>query len=375
MALRCFEVLTAEDRERVFRLRYEIYVGEMARKQEFADHGARRIEEPLDDPSACLFAVEDGDELIGTVRTNFARSGNLEHPELYGLEDFGSYYPDRVSMATKLMVRRDQRGGQATHLLIAEHYRKIREQDVAFDILDCNPHLVPLYQKLGCRLYRENIQHPDYGTVIPMVLVTSDLDYFEQIASPVAAMARQYPVDREAVAFFRTRFPEYAVMRPISAMAPEDVWSLLAARVGDEPTSALPVTRGLSPEETLRVIRHGATVDYRPGDRVFDFGETSNALFIVLSGSVDVSMPTEDGMTSLARLDAGEVFGEMGFVTSARRSASIVVNEPTRLLVVVRSAFERLERDEPLLANRLLKNLFEIVSERVVRQNRLRADR
>src|SRR5262245_15298124 len=66
------------DREKIFRLRYEIYVEEMRRRQTHADHALRFIEEPFDDASAVLLLAEQDGEAVGTVRINFARHGPLE---------------------------------------------------------------------------------------------------------------------------------------------------------------------------------------------------------------------------------------------------------------------------------------------------------
>lgn len=41
------EVTTAEERERVYRFRYKVYVEEMKRLQQYADHDKKEICEPL----------------------------------------------------------------------------------------------------------------------------------------------------------------------------------------------------------------------------------------------------------------------------------------------------------------------------------------
>ena len=60
---------TAADLEKLYRFRYAVYVEEMGRPQRYADHGRKRIEEPLDAPAANFIALKD-EEVVGCVRWN-----------------------------------------------------------------------------------------------------------------------------------------------------------------------------------------------------------------------------------------------------------------------------------------------------------------
>src|SRR4051812_6581919 len=56
-----------DDRQRIFRFRYEIYVEEMGRHQKYADHSARTVVEPFD-ATGHLFLAMEGDRIVGTAR-------------------------------------------------------------------------------------------------------------------------------------------------------------------------------------------------------------------------------------------------------------------------------------------------------------------
>jgi len=188
-------VSTKEDRELVFRLRYEIYVGGMGRTQKCADHSARKIEEPLDDKAHLFGAFED--RLIGTVRTNLARDGSLGYyDDLYNTKCVGRAYPSGVSITTKLMVEPEHRGGRAGLYLAMAVYRHNIELGIEFDFIDCNDHLIPFFTGLGYRMYREPIVHPEFGRVTPMLLRTGDLKHFEAMRSPFAGILRTVTRER-----------------------------------------------------------------------------------------------------------------------------------------------------------------------------------
>lgn len=62
---------------------------------------------------------------------------------------------------------------------------------------------------------------------------------------------------------------------------------------------------------------------FEPGDDVFRQGDLGDRLYIILSGSADVLRRADDGEATIARLEAGQAFGEMALLDKARRSATV----------------------------------------------------
>jgi putative nucleotidyltransferase with HDIG domain len=79
---------------------------------------------------------------------------------------------------------------------------------------------------------------------------------------------------------------------------------------------------------------------YNPKEMLIRQGSSDQSLFIILTGSVNVTEGA--GQTVLAVLRAGEVFGEMAFLTDTRRTASVVARESVIALKLDRVLFERL---------------------------------
>jgi len=92
--------------------------------------------------------------------------------------------------------------------------------------------------------------------------------------------------------------------------------------------------RALAPMVMRRSVPRGTTV-MAEGDRI-DF------LYVVLSGRLKVMMGEADGKeVILSILGAGEIFGEMGLIDDAPRSASVIAIEPCELLSLTRRDFRR----------------------------------
>ncbi|TGN13152.1 GNAT family N-acetyltransferase [Leptospira ilyithenensis] len=364
----------SEDREKIFQLRYDIYVQEMNRKQSFADHEKARIHEPYDD-TGHLFLAEDDDQVIGTVRINFRKDGELECENLYDMGHFQPFYPNQVSMSTKLMVRREYRSSAAASMLCMKIYEHARENGILIDFIDTNPHLVRLYSQVGYRLYKKNIDHPDYGNVIPMVFLLDDHEYLRQIHSPFLRLAKRYPAGTELADLFKERFPDYRDIRPLFSMEGEEVWSNIVTDMALPPNQALSFLFNFTEQEASKLLSMLDLIVYEPGAVVFKQNQESQGLFCVLEGAVSVLVQKEDGSYStIAVLNQGEIFGELGFVAKTQRNATIVVRDKAKLLILTPNEFQKLELQSPSLAMKLLTNLFVILGQRFNEMSRRMLD-
>ncbi len=78
--------------------------------------------------------------------------------------------------------------------------------------------------------------------------------------------------------------------------------------------------------------------------------ETSDEIFFVVSGSLEVIKSTAAGPVRLAKLNAGAMVGELAFYTGEARTAAIVAATDAVVLVLNRGALARLRAGRPALA-------------------------
>src|SRR5436190_21745012 len=128
----------------IHRQRYAVYVEELKYPQKRADHVARTVIEPLDATGHILGAFDDAGVLFGSVRLNYGVESNFgEYVELYGMKQFGPYFPDRLVLTTKMILNPGYRGGtlmlrlcQASLLHTTECFPR-----TAFALIDSKPPL------------------------------------------------------------------------------------------------------------------------------------------------------------------------------------------------------------------------------------------
>jgi CRP/FNR family cyclic AMP-dependent transcriptional regulator len=105
---------------------------------------------------------------------------------------------------------------------------------------------------------------------------------------------------------------------------------------------AVPDFSALDDHTLLRVVGASVNLFWRAGSTVFESGQPSEALYIVLSGLVRIVEQIDGREVEVSRVGPGNSFGELSLLlrTTHRRTAQAA--EDTELLVVPESSFEEL---------------------------------
>ncbi len=97
--------------------------------------------------------------------------------------------------------------------------------------------------------------------------------------------------------------------------------------------------------------------DFPAGAVVFEEGDPGSRMYVIQSGEVRILKRVAAREIELARLGAGEAFGEMALLERRPRSATAVVASAARILEIDEAAFEGLVRRNGEIALRLLRRL------------------
>jgi CRP-like cAMP-binding protein len=118
-----------------------------------------------------------------------------------------------------------------------------------------------------------------------------------------------------------------------------------------------PLLRRLDEEDRRRVLAAASRHRYRRGEAIFREGDPGDSLHLLDKGRVAVQMTTPLGdVLTLAVLGPGEMFGELGAVSSAPyRTATIRSLDRTETLVISGEQFAELRRRHPSLNELLLE--------------------
>jgi len=129
--------------------------------------------------------------------------------------------------------------------------------------------------------------------------------------------------------------------------------------------SEQPLLAGLSTEELAALAALGTTRTWRRGEKIVGAGGPANSLFFLRSGVVHVTLA--DGVR-LATLTAGMAFGEMSLLED-HRSADVLADASATAVEIALPDFERFRDQHPKAGERIMRNLAQILAERLIVAN------
>ena len=97
--------------------------------------------------------------------------------------------------------------------------------------------------------------------------------------------------------------------------------------------------------------------EFEPGTVLFEEGEEGHTMYVIQVGEVEISRSIAGERKVLAKIPAGEFFGEMAILNDRPRSATATVIMPARLLVIDGSTFETMLRGRSEIALRLIQTM------------------
>ncbi|HLO97231.1 MAG TPA: Crp/Fnr family transcriptional regulator [Fimbriimonas sp.] len=120
----------------------------------------------------------------------------------------------------------------------------------------------------------------------------------------------------------------------------------------------MPLFANLSHSHLVEIADHCTVRRIEKGQTLFHQGAEGFEVFVVMSGKLRVASISDQGhMVTLATRFSGEVIGEMAILEQMPRSATVIAERNSRLLVLSRDAFTRLVETNPQIALGLLQHL------------------
>ncbi len=171
------------------------------------------------------------------------------------------------------------------------------------------------------------------------------------------ALVRQriwYAFQREGVHFAfptRTLYVENQSIEPDFAESVNEIFERLC-----EVSLFAPLTD----EETQKLAESCEAKIFSPNEPIVRKGQAGNSMFVVHRGSVNIQVKENGFAKTVATLNEGEVFGEMGLFTGEPRAANVIAAEETEVLEIKHTAVKPLFETNPSL----VEELSNIIAER-----------
>ena len=115
----------------------------------------------------------------------------------------------------------------------------------------------------------------------------------------------------------------------------------------------VPMFGACSQKELSAVARRAAPRALDADTVIVREGDVGNEFYVLMAGSASVSRQGHD----VAKLNAGDFFGELALFDRAPRNASVIADTPMRLLVLAQREFNDLLESVPVIAQKMLRSM------------------
>jgi CRP-like cAMP-binding protein/RsiW-degrading membrane proteinase PrsW (M82 family) len=146
---------------------------------------------------------------------------------------------------------------------------------------------------------------------------------------------------------------EAAVAAPPSREPQADMWGTVTQRL-----KKLSAFSGV-PEETLEeLLRLLERHTIPKGEVIFHKGDAGDAMYVIESGRVQISLQDEAGREVVLRhYGPGQIFGEMSLLDESPRSATATAVEPMAVMILPRDVFMNYLKGHPDMAIGMMRDL------------------
>ena len=133
---------------------------------------------------------------------------------------------------------------------------------------------------------------------------------------------------------------------------------------------SLQIFGGLTKEDATAVWHSVVLKRFTAGTQILEEGADVQALWIILEGECVVSRGCGNGGTrELARLQTGDVFGEMSFIRTAPHSANITASTDVVTCAWLRKDYLKLAEERPQAGFEIAANIAAVLAERIRRMD------
>jgi hypothetical protein len=143
------------------------------------------------------------------------------------------------------------------------------------------------------------------------------------------------------------------------------LYQILAMDMDKEVLERSPLFQGMTNYQMRKAILISKLHKFKEGELLVEQGTLGRSMYLILSGQVEVVRRDEGGGKRLAALEAGQVFGEVGYIRETRRTADVRALSPVRMLSF---DYEKMRKDLrffPYIAAKLNFNISSILGERL----------
>ena len=229
------------------------------------------------DSAFILYSLENA-KLTASIETHYGNALLLSNnsigfnPELMKLDQcLLLSKPELISFSSKFIVTNTQRERRTILSLLIENHKKLIENNIEINLILAAKNLQEYFEQLGYCQYAKTLYNAEGLSLVPMLLLVKDRDYFNAISSPLAKNCKETKIDRTILReVFGKDYKDPRIYIQLKQ---------LASRFNIKLDEKLI-------EPYLNVLKYNVV---KSGDNIFREGESGSSLHIITSGIVRIN--------------------------------------------------------------------------------------
>ena len=135
------------------------------------------------------------------------------------------------------------------------------------------------------------------------------------------------------------------------------LYQIIAMKVDPAVLESSPLFANMTNYERRKAILISEIHEFEVGEKLVTQGDVGRNMYMILEGAASVERHDGDTTRLLAELEAGQVFGEVGYIRAIERTADVVAKTPVSAL---NFEYDRMQKDLKFFPNIVAKLNFNI---------------
>lgn len=313
---------TDDEKQSIYRFRYRVFSEHLGRRDLYGvDHTREVVCDPLDGSSRHFYFGDFCAPIVSVslspldgaeVSRNLSEFLDLDH--LRAAVD-----ARRLVLANWLLADPSHASSALVASLLGAIYDQLLRDDVDLLVTFCRPGLVAFYERLGLEQYSYARDLEGVGLRCPLLLVLRDGARLKAIRSPfLRILLRNGGQERADETRLRLE-PIIDMFQASQVLVHDELWTDDGVRFVERPVPKL--FDGIGDDSIRHIMKMASVITCRAGEVITREGETSDDMFLVVSGSFRGERVDGGGTRHLGE---GDLFGEVEHLSGRPRSEGVV---------------------------------------------------
>lgn len=348
------EACLEEEKNKIYKFRYQIYHNEYDMIEENYDHKLKILKDPVDDQVNSIIAyTESKQKITSTCRLNVTKLNDVpvDIKKIYALDELMLKPDQNISFAGRLAVNNELRGRYLIASLSMFLANKCCQSYNCYHaIASCSPSLLRHYMQLGYRPYTKRlIQFPD-RVEVPIAMIP-DLIFLKNTRSIIYPIMKKY-----CNSPLFNKYQNYQ-----SGMIESFIPNLDLCNIMPFAIEKHTFLSELKTESINFILKNSLRLELQKNMILFSEIEHHQEKFILLAGELTISRLGEKIMV----LKPGDVFGELGSQEDRYlRYVTVTSSQISTVIILPRHLENKLLRTNKLLYSNFMAAFLKAVSQR-----------